>query len=254
MATTTHNLKIKAVLDTSEIRSQLNGIRESSPVGSGLNSSLDLNNAINRLIQALDKLPSNISREQKQSGGTNFNARAFAGFAVGYGINKIGNSFSELLEAKGYSKTDVVKSALTNIGTGAVAGAAFGPAGAALGAAFGVATAAIDSWADSVKKSQDELEKWNSIIKEAQKTQQKESSYLTERNSKEFLSQAVKRLDIDSLMQARQSAYQKNLSARELMGKDLPAMLEEKKALEQRIKDIDDRRQRTTYTQSTYGV
>ena len=46
---------------------------------------------------------------------------------------------------------------MTNIGTGAVAGAAFGPAGAALGAAFGVAVAAIDSWADSVKKSQDEL-------------------------------------------------------------------------------------------------
>ena len=255
MATTTHNLKIKAALDTSEIRSQLNGIRESNAVGSGINSSLDLNNAISRLIQALDKLPTNITREQKSSGVTsNFNARAFAGFAVGYGINKIGNSFSELLEAKGYSKTDVVKSALTNIGTGAVAGAAFGPAGAALGAAFGVATAAIDSWADSVKKSQDELEKWNEIIKEAQKTQQKESSYLTERNSREFLSQAIKRGDIDSLMQARQNAYQKNLSARELMGKDLPAMLEEKKALEQRIKEIDDRRQRTTYIQSTYGV
>ena len=68
------------------------------------------------------------------------------------------------------------------------------------------------------------------------------------------MSQAIKRGDIDSLMQARQNAYQKNLSARELMGKDLPAMLEEKKALEKSIKDIDDRRQRTTYTQSTYGV
>lgn len=64
------------------------------------------------------------------------------------------------------------------------------------------------------------------------------------------MSQAVKRLDIESLQQARQSAYQKNLSARELMGKDLPAMLEEKKALEQSIKDIDSRRQRTIYTQS----
>ena len=251
MATTTHNLKIKAVLDTSEIRSQLNGIRESSPVGSGVNSSLDLNNAINRLIQALDKLPTNITREQKQSGvASNFNARAFAGFAVGYGINKIGNSFSELLEAKGYSKTDVVKSALTNIGTGAVAGAAFGPAGAALGAAFGVATAAIDSWADSVKKSQDELEKWNSIIKEAQKTQQKESSYLTERNSREFLSQAVKRLDIDSLMQARQNAYQKNLSARELMGKDLPGLLEQRKSIEDQIKELEPKQTRTVYSQS----
>lgn len=68
------------------------------------------------------------------------------------------------------------------------------------------------------------------------------------------MSQAIKRGDIDSLMQARQNAYQKNLSARELMGKDLPAMLEEKKALEQRIKEIDGRRQRTIYTQSTYGV
>ena len=68
MATTTHNLKIKAVLDTSEIRGKLNGIRESSPVGGGVGSSLDLNNAISRLIQALDKLPSNITREQKSSG------------------------------------------------------------------------------------------------------------------------------------------------------------------------------------------
>ena len=68
------------------------------------------------------------------------------------------------------------------------------------------------------------------------------------------MSQAVKRGDIESLQQARENAYQKNLSARELMGKDLPSMLEEKKALEQSIKDIDDRRQRTTYTQSTYGV
>ena len=233
----------------------MNGIRESNAVGSSVNSSLDFNNAISRLIQALDKLPTNITKEQKQSGVTqNFNARAFAGFAVGYGINKIGNSFSELLEEKGYSNTDVVKSALTNIGTGAVAGAAFGPAGAALGAAFGVAVAAIDSWSESVKKSQDELEKWNELIKDAQKTQQKESSYLTERYSREFLSQAVKRGDIESLQQARENAYQKNLSARELMGKDLPAMLEDKKALEQRIKDIDDRRQRTTYTQSAYGV
>ena len=48
----------------------MNGIRESNAVGSGVNSSLDFNNAISRLIQALDKLPSNITREQKQSGVT----------------------------------------------------------------------------------------------------------------------------------------------------------------------------------------
>ena len=67
------------------------------------------------------------------------------------------------------------------------------------------------------------------------------------------MSQAIKRLDIESLQQARDNAYQKNLSARELMGKDLPAMLEDKKALEQSIKDIDSRRQRTVYAQSAYG-
>ena len=61
------------------------------------------------------------------------------------------------------------------------------------------------------------------------------------------MSQAIKRLDIESLQQARENAYQKNLSARELMGKDLPAMLEDKKALEQSIKDINDRRQRTVF-------
>ena len=237
MATTTHNLKIKAVLDTSEIRSQLNGIRESSPVGGGLNSSLDLNNAINRLIQALDKLPTNITREQKQSGGTNFNARAFASFAMGYGVNRVGNSFVDLLEAKGYTQAKTVQSALTNIGTGAVAGAAFGPAGAALGASIGGLTAALDYWTSKLKESSQGIEEFNRKMSAAEGIERSQSKYLDSTYTREFVKGALERQDIDSLNTAKGYSNQKRLQAIEQMTNlNAPELVNRKKAAEDRLK------------------
>ena len=237
MATTTHNLKIKAVLDTSEIRSQLNGIRESSPVGGGLNSSLDLNNAISRLIQALDKLPSNISREQKQSGGTNFNARAFAAFAMGYGINRVGNSFADLLEAKGYSQAKTAQSALTNIGTGAVAGAAFGPAGAALGASVGGLTAALDYWTSKLKESSQGIEEFNRKMSAAEGIERSQAKYLDSTYARDFVKGALEKQDIDSLNAAKGYSNQKRIQAIEQMTSlNAPELLSRKKAAEDRLK------------------
>ena len=237
MATTTHNLKIKAALDTSEIRSQLNGIRESNAVGSGVNSSLDLNNAINRLIQALDKLPSNISREQKQSGGTNFNARAFAAFAMGYGINKIGNSFADLLEAKGYSQAKTAQSALTNIGTGAVAGAAFGPAGAALGASIGGLTAALDYWTSKLKESSQGIEEFNRKMSAAEGIERSQDKYLDSTYTRDFVKGALEKQDIDSLNTAKGYSNQKRIQAIEQMTSlNTPELLNRKKAAEDRLK------------------
>ena len=236
MATTTHNLKIKAVLDTSEIRSQLNGIRESSPVGGGLNSSLDLNNAISRLIQALDKLPSNISREQKQSGGTNFNARAFASFAMGYGVNRVGNSFVDLLEAKGYTQAKTVQSALTNIGTGAVAGAAFGPAGAALGASIGGLTSALDYWTSKLKESSRGIEDFNRKISAAEGIERSQSKYLDSTYTRDFVKGALERQDIDSLNEAKGYSNQKRLQAIDQMTNlNAPELVNRKKAAEDRL-------------------
>ena len=236
MATTTHNLKIKAVLDTSEIRSQLNGIRESSPVGGGVNSSLDFNNAINRLIQALDKLPTNISREQKQSGGTNFNGRAFASFAMGYGVSRVGNSFADLLEAKGYSQAKNVQSALTNIGTGAVAGAAFGPAGAALGASIGGLTAALDYWTSKLKESSRGIEDFNRKISAAEGIERSQSKYLDSTYTRDFVKGALERKDIDSLNEAKGYSNQKRLQAIEQMTNlNAPELVNRKKAAEDRL-------------------
>ena len=237
MATTTHNLKIKAVLDTSEIKSQLNGIRESSPVGGGVNSSLDLNNAINRLIQALDKLPSNISREQKQSGGTNFNARAFAAFAMGYGVNRIGSSISDLLEAKGYSQAKTAQSALTNIGTGAVAGAAFGPAGAALGASVGGLTAALDYWTSKLKESSQGIEEFNRKMSAAEGIERSQAKYLDSTYARDFVKGALEKQDIDSLNAAKGYSNQKRIQAIEQMTSlNAPELLSRKKAAEDRLK------------------
>ena len=236
MATTTHNLKIKAVLDTSEIRSQLNGIRESSPVGGGVNSSLDFNNAINRLIQALDKLPTNISREQKQSGGTNFNGRAFASFAMGYGVSRVGNSFADLLEAKRYSQAKNVQSALTNIGTGAVAGAAFGPAGAALGASIGGLTAALDYWTSKLKESSRGIEDFNRKISAAEGIERSQSKYLDSTYTRDFVKGALERKDIDSLNEAKGYSNQKRLQAIEQMTNlNAPELVNRKKAAEDRL-------------------
>ena len=236
MATTTHNLKIKAVLDTSEIRSQLNGIRESSPVGGGVNSSLDFNNAINRLIQALDKLPSNISREQKQSGGTNFNGRAFASFAMGYGVSRVGNSFADLLEAKGYSQAKTAQSALTNIGTGAVAGAAFGPAGAALGASIGGLTSALDYWTSKLKESSRGIEDFNRKISAAEGIERSQSKYLDSTYTRDFVKGALERKDIDSLKEAKGYSNQKRLQAIEQMTNlNAPELVNRKKVAEDRL-------------------
>lgn len=237
MATTTHNLKIKAVLDTSEIRGKLNGIRESNAVGSGVNSSLDLNNAINRLIQALDKLPTNISREQKQSGGTNFNARAFAAFAMGYGVNRIGNSFADLLEAKGYSQAKTVQSAFTNIGTGAVAGAAFGPAGAALGASVGGLTAALDYWTSKLKESSQGIEEFNRKMSAAEGIERSQDKYLDSTYARDFVKGALEKQDIDSLNTAKGYSNQKRIQAIEQMTSlNAPELLSRKKAAEDRLK------------------
>lgn len=237
MATTTHNLKIKAVLDTSEIRSQLNGIRESSAVGSGVNSSLDLNNAINRLIQALDKLPSNITREQKQSGGTNFNARAFAAFAVGYGVNRVGSSISDLLEAKGYSQAKTAQSAFTNIGTGAVAGAAFGPAGAALGASIGGLTAALDYWTSKLKESSQGIEEFNRKMSAAEGIERSQAKYLDSTYARDFVKGALERQDIDSLNTAKGYQNQKRIQAiQQMTSLNAPELLNRKKAAEDRLK------------------
>lgn len=176
MATSTHNLKIKAVLDTSEIRSQLNGIRESNAVGSGVNSSLDLNNAITRLVQALDKLPNRIEKTQKQSSGPEFNARAFGSFAMAYGFGRVGQAATRLQEASGFEAPGWQNS-FKNIGESALAGAAFGPAGAAIGAGLGLVQSALEHWAESLRKSVEELDEWNRSVKEAAQFRQRRKEY-----------------------------------------------------------------------------
>lgn len=54
-----------------------------------------------------------------------------------------------------------------NIGQGAMAGAAFGPAGAAVGATLGLIQTALDSWTEGLKRSVEELDEWNKSVKEA---------------------------------------------------------------------------------------
>lgn len=64
------------------------------------------------------------------------------------------------------------------------------------------------------------------------------------------MKQAIERGDIESLNQVRAKAYEKNLSARELIGKDLPGLLEQRKSIEDQIKELEPKQTRTVYSQS----
>lgn len=164
MASTEHTLKIKAVLDASQVQGKLNSLKSAPSVGGGIDKTMDLNNAITRLIQALDKIPSNIAKANSQSNG--INAMRAGKFAVAYGLGRVGQSAYGLQEASGFDAPNWQKSAM-NIGQGALAGAAFGPIGAGIGAGLGAMQSALDYWTESLKKSVEELDEWNKAVREA---------------------------------------------------------------------------------------
>lgn len=68
-----------------------------------------------------------------------------------------------------------------NILGGAMAGAAFGPIGAGIGAGFGTLQSILDNWAESLKKSVEELDEWNKSVKEASQFLKVRQDYKTNR-------------------------------------------------------------------------
>ena len=92
---------------------------------------------------------------------------------------------------------------MTNIGTGAVAGAAFGPAGAALGASVGGLTAALDYWTSKLKESSQGIEEFNRKMSAAEGIERSQDKYLDSTYARDFVKGALEKQDIDSLNTAK---------------------------------------------------
>ena len=125
---------------------------------------------------------------------------------------------------------------MTNIGTGAVAGAAFGPAGAALGASIGGLTSALDYWTSKLKESSRGIEEFNRKMSAAEGIERSQSRYLDSTYTRDFVKGALERKDIDSLNEAKGYSNQKRIQAIEQMTNlNAPELVNRKKAAEDRL-------------------
>lgn len=214
-----------------------------------MDRSLDLNNAISRLIQALDKIPSNIVKANSQT--NDISLRRAGKFAVSYGIGRVGQSAYGLQEASGFDAPNWQKSAM-NIGQGALAGAAFGPVGAGIGAGLGIIQSVLDDWAASLKKSVEELDEWNRSVKEASQYMKARQDYRGNREFDNAVSYQKRTGDTSQLLGLRSEltsraselrkalAEQDRNAASGSVASNAMDMLNDLKNTENKIKSIND--------------
>lgn len=160
-------------------------------------------------------------------------------FALSYGVNRLGGAAADYLEAGGNSGAKTAMSFASNIGAGALAGAAFGPAGIAIGAGIGAATSALEYWTDSIKKSQAEIEGFNAALKTAQQLQVAESKYLENREENKKVKNAVKENDLATVQGMKEEEQKKNDQLTDEIKNIKPEdLLKEQKALEEEKKGL----------------
>lgn len=191
-----HTLRLKALLDTSEIKNELQSLRQTqnsalgNPVAgssgvsanfNNLNSTLaKLNTSISDLQKTIERLNTRTQKDQNHPdnpGGDWFTSeqtkRLIRTFAVTYGINTLGNAVKEVYNASGDPASKRTARSIDTLQTvtsfglqGAMAG---GPIGAGVGAAIGIVVDQLKGFAEELKDSQEKLKSYNEVIKEARK-------------------------------------------------------------------------------------
>lgn len=179
MATTTHDLKLRALLDVSQVKQQVQQLNSKNTVNldaSGINNSINaLNRTITKFTTSLEKLSQNtqqaavkINNASNQAGS---NWSQIGKFAAGFAVEHLGNKASDYFKAAGNDKAASISNLLSKVGAGAVAGSAAGWIGAAGGAIFGGIEFAFEELADDAKKAaekfksvQESLEAWKQRI------------------------------------------------------------------------------------------
>lgn len=159
---TEHILQLKAMLDTSQVKQQIQQLNSQGTVNldaSGITQSLNrLNDIIGKFTGSLDKLQKNTEKQAQQ---TEINAGRLMKFAAGLATHQLAGSIQKYAEATGNTSVAYGVGALGKIGSAAAMGAA---AGGPIGAGIGVAVAGLNEvfnlLAENAKKSAEEMEKY----------------------------------------------------------------------------------------------
>ena len=210
---TTHDLKLRALLDVSQVKQQVQQLNSKNTVNldaSGISHSINLlNQTISKFTNSLEKL----SQHTQQAAVKINNASNQAGsnwgqvgkFAAGFAVEHIGNKARDYFQAAGNDTAASTSNFLSKVAAGTVAGSAAGWIGAAGGAIFGGVEFALEELAGNAKKAAEELAAYQKVLTEARTQDQ---MILTRENSEKFntllSTGSRKQLEIEAAVRAGQ--------------------------------------------------
>ena len=180
MATTTHDLKLRALLDVSQVKQQVQQLNSKNTVNldaSGISHSINLlNQTIAKFTNSLEKLSQNTHQAAVKINNASNQAESNWGqigkFAAGFAVEHIGNKARDYFKATGNETAADASDFLSKVGRGAVAGSAAGWIGAAGGTIFGVVEFALEKLAENAKKAAEELATYHKQLTDARATDQ----------------------------------------------------------------------------------
>ena len=169
MATTTHDLKLRALLDVSQVKQQVQQLNSKNTVNldaSGISHSINLlNQTITKFTNSLEKLSQNTHQAavkiNNASNQAESNWSQIGKIAAGFAVEHIGNKARDYFRAAGNETAANTSDFLSKVGRGAVAGSAAGWIGTAGGAIFGGVEFALEKLAENANKAAEELAKYH---------------------------------------------------------------------------------------------
>ena len=180
MATTTHDLKLRALLDLSQVKQQVQQLNSKNTVNldaSGISHSINLlNQTIAKFTNSLEKLSQNTHQAAVKINNASNQAESNWGqigkIAAGFAVEHIGNKARDYFKAAGNETAADASDFLSKVGRGAVAGSAAGWIGTAGGAIFGGVEFALEKLAENANKAAEELAKYHKQLSDARATDQ----------------------------------------------------------------------------------
>ena len=175
MATTTHDLKLRAILDVSQVKQQVQQLNSKNTVNldaSGISHSINLlNQTISKFTSSLENLSKNTHQAavkiNNSSNQAVSNWSQIGKFAAGFAVEHIGNKARDYFQAVGNDTAASTSDFLSKVGRGATVGSAAGWIGAAGGAIFGGVEFALEQLADNAKKAAEELAAYQQVLTDA---------------------------------------------------------------------------------------
>ena len=214
---TTHDLKLRALLDVSQVKQQVQQLNSKNTVNldaSGISHSINLlNQTISKFTNSLEKLSqhtqqaavkiNNASNQSFTLGRLGEIGKVVAGIAV----ERAGGSAKNYFDATGNVAAADTSDFLSKFGRGALAGSAGGWIGAAIGGGFGALEFAFDKLADNAKKAADELAHYQQAMETARKT---DAVILARENAEKFntllSTGSRKQLELEAMIRTSQIA------------------------------------------------